>query len=174
MKLTVSFLALLIVSGIYLATRRAEKIESSNYSAKDPTSIVTSPLPSPDKLPIDSTISQPEKPKVNPGIETNTISEIGPRMEAIAEASMKSDSNSFQIILNALKDENPEIRRAALDGVIQFGSRDAIPALKELVEKTEDPREKVEILDAIEFLALPSATEIREPRRTNSGSSLRR
>ena len=53
---------------------------------------------------------------------------------------------------------------------VQFGNRDAIPILKDLISKTEDAREKVELLDTVEFLSLPSLSEVRQQQRTNSRS----
>ena len=82
----------------------------------------------------------------------------------------RSDPASFQTIVVELSDSKPEIRKAAREAIVQFGNRDAIPILKELVSKTEDAREKVELLDAAEFLSLPSLSEVRQQQRTNSRS----
>ena len=54
---------------------------------------------------------------------------------------------------------------------MQFGSREAIPILKDLAEKTDEAREKVALLDTIEFLALPSLSELRQQQRTNSAQA---
>ena len=96
--------------------------------------------------------------------QTNSVDE---RIIELTELGARSDVKSFQKIIASLQDAEREIRRAAVDATIQFGSRDAIPILKELAAKAEDAREKVELLDAAEFLKLPSLSEIRRSRRAN-------
>ena len=83
----------------------------------------------------------------------------------LTELGARNDPESLQKILAHLRDARPEIRSAALEATIQFGSRDAIPVLKELAAQTEDAREKVAILDAADFLELPSFREVRDRRR---------
>ncbi|MEO6034380.1 MAG: HEAT repeat domain-containing protein [Verrucomicrobiota bacterium] len=100
--------------------------------------------------------------------QTNSVDE---RILELAESGSRSDPESFRKITEGLRDDEPEIRRAAREAVIQFGSRDAIPILKELAVKTEDAREKVELLDAAEFLKLPSLTEVRAQRRAGTNST---
>lgn len=99
---------------------------------------------------------------------TNSVEE---RISELEELGARNDSESFQKIVADLRDTNPEIRQAALDAIMQFGNRDAVPILKELSAKTEDAREKVALLDAAEFLDLPSLSEIRQTRLTNSTST---
>lgn len=99
--------------------------------------------------------------------QTNSVEE---RIIELMELGARNDPESFQKIIFGLSDADPEIREAALEATIQFGDRDAIPILKELAAKTDDPQEKVEILNAAEYLALPSFSEIRAKRRTNLNS----
>ena len=47
-----------------------------------------------------------------------------------------------------------------MEAAIQFGSRDAIPKLTDAASQTDDAKEKADIMDAIEFLKLPSASEV--------------
>jgi HEAT repeat protein len=54
-----------------------------------------------------------------------------------------------------LSDANPDIREAALESTVQFGSPDAIPTLFSVLTKTERAEEKIAIQEAIEFLKLP-------------------
>ena len=89
------------------------------------------------------------------------------RIIELSELGARNDRESFRKIIASLQDAELEIRQAARDAAVQFGSRDAIPILKELAAKTEDARERVELLDAAEFLKLPSLSEIRRSRRVN-------
>ena len=54
----------------------------------------------------------------------------------------------------------PLVRKAALNAVIQFNDRSAIPELQKIAEATVDPFEKVDILKAIDYIKLPSFTEM--------------
>ena len=62
-------------------------------------------------------------------------------------------------ILSELNNRDPSIREAAVDAAVQFGSRDAIPRLMEAAARTDAPEEKSAILEAIEFLKLPTLPE---------------
>jgi len=84
------------------------------------------------------------------------------RSSQLMEMAMNDDRGSLDTILSELGNRDPEIRKAALEATIQFGSRDAIPKLADAVSQTDDPSEKAALTDAIEFLKLPSLTEIRQ------------
>ena len=169
MKLAIPVLVLLLALGIYFATRpppgdsenpspthRQETTPLSNLPPQLRSVIETNPI---------------QSAKIVSETGTNARREvIQQQIEALTDASAKSDSQSFQLIVNALKDPQVEVRQTALEASIQFGSRDAIPFLKEAAANTEDAREKVKILDAIEFLELPTLNEIKPSRRTNSSA----
>ncbi len=73
---------------------------------------------------------------------------------------MNEDAASLERILAELRNPNRERRAAALRAAIQFGSRDAIPQLAEAAAAAHDANEKAELRDAIEFLKLPSLSEV--------------
>jgi hypothetical protein len=78
-------------------------------------------------------------------------------LEALA---FEEDNTSLQIICSELTNRDPEIRKAARGAAIQFASRDAIPPLLDAASQTDDPQEKQALIDAAEFLKLPSLTEV--------------
>ena len=82
------------------------------------------------------------------------------RTAELMDIAMTDERANLDIILSELSNRDPEIRKAALEATIQFGSRDAIPKLADAVSHTDDPAEKTALADAIEFLKLPSLTEI--------------
>jgi hypothetical protein len=84
---------------------------------------------------------------------------IETRVEQLMELGMDNDPASLEAILAELGNRAPEIRKAARDAAVQFGSRDAIPKLAEAAIQTDDAAEKADIQAAIEFLKLPSLTE---------------
>jgi hypothetical protein len=79
------------------------------------------------------------------------------------ELALNNDSASLKIILAELGNPNRAIRNAALQAAVQFGSRDAIPSLRQATAQVDDSDEKAELLQAIEFLKLPSLSEAMAP-----------
>jgi hypothetical protein len=167
-----AFLVIILLAAGYFLTRK----HSSPPPPQTPAESISAPTvetnsvvaPAVQKPIIAPTVSL-SPTNASPSSETNQEA-IDARIDALMEASANSDSNSFRLIITALSDENPEIRSAARDAVIQFQSKDAIPYLKDIAAKTEDPREKVAVLDAIEFLELPTLSEILRQQRTNLNS----
>jgi HEAT repeats len=82
------------------------------------------------------------------------------RVGELMDLGMNDDIDSLNTLLSELTNRDPEIRKAALEAVKQFGSQDAIPKLVDAASQTDDPYERVAIADAIEFLKLPSLTEV--------------
>lgn len=100
--------------------------------------------------------------------EEERLEHIGQRVEQLQDWSRNEDAASLTSILNDLTNSEKEIRVAAVEAAKQFGSRDAIPALKAAATNTEEPHEKVALLDAADFLALPSMSELRAQRQSAS------
>jgi hypothetical protein len=73
----------------------------------------------------------------------------------------QSDAASLELILSELTNPERVVRSEALDAVIQFASSNAVPRIREIAATVEDPREKVELIEAADFLARPSLTELR-------------
>ncbi|MCW5551829.1 MAG: HEAT repeat domain-containing protein [Verrucomicrobiae bacterium] len=92
------------------------------------------------------------------------------RVAALEDLAMEDDPASLNVILTELHNGNKTIRKAALEATIQFADRAAIPYLEDLADRTEDPLEQVELLEAIEFLSLPSLTEVLEAHRASGGT----
>lgn len=166
MKFVVPVLVFVAAVGIFFATRKAPRKVEIETPASRP-AITQDSIGHPQQSSLTETNSlqtSPARSETNSNAGTENAEA---KIEALTDASMQSDAQSFQIIVNALKDERKEVRQAAVDAAIQFGSRDAIPFLEEAAAKIDDPREKIEMLDAIDFLKLPSFSETR-PLRTNA------
>jgi len=84
---------------------------------------------------------------------------VAKRVAELQDLGMENDSASLDTILSELDNGDPSIRQAAVEAAVQFGSRDAIPRLMKAAAQADDPKEKSAILDAIEFLNLPTLTE---------------
>jgi hypothetical protein len=87
------------------------------------------------------------------------------RVAELGELAMADDATSLGTILSELDNPEPRIRDAALQAAIQFGSREVIPRLREVAARTDDPQAKRALDQAIEFLTLPSLTEVIEERK---------
>jgi LAS superfamily LD-carboxypeptidase LdcB len=85
---------------------------------------------------------------------------IRARVTQLGQLAMRNDPASLQTILSELTNSTKAIRQAALEATVQYGSRDAIPKLQEIAAATEDQKEKAAILEAAEFLQLPSLSEL--------------
>jgi hypothetical protein len=81
------------------------------------------------------------------------------RAAELMDLGMNDDAQSLNTILSELNNRDPEIRKAAVEATVQFGSRDAIPNLMDAAAQTDDPQEKAEIMEAIQFLKLPTLSE---------------
>ena len=108
----------------------------------------------------------PAPPVVAPVVVTQTVTPeeqeaaIESETERLDTLAMGDDPTNLPPILEALTSPEKEIRDAAIEAAIQFGSRDAISALQAVAANTADPEEKAALLDAADFLALPSITEV--------------
>jgi hypothetical protein len=85
---------------------------------------------------------------------------VAARISELQDLAMDNASSSLDSILSELTNSDPQIRKAALDATIQFASRDAIPKLAEVAAQTDDTQEKAALNDAIDYLKLPSLTEV--------------
>jgi hypothetical protein len=77
----------------------------------------------------------------------------------LAALQANDDAASLAAILAELKNPNADIRAAAVQAVVQFNDRSAIPALQQMADATSDSAEKMEILKAIDYMKLPSLAE---------------
>ncbi|HVM46561.1 MAG TPA: hypothetical protein VMU04_00970 [Candidatus Acidoferrum sp.] len=117
-------------------------------------------------------VSQPEgqaKPATGGSGADSYAATVAKRVSELAILAMNDDGGSLGIILSELDNPEPQIRSAALQATIQFGSRDAIPYLQREAARTDDLPTRQALLGAAEYLNLPSATEIYESRRQASG-----
>ena len=88
---------------------------------------------------------------------------IEKEIEQIQDLQGQADGTNNPMIITALIDKlaNPEaeVRQAALDALKQLNDTNAVPGLEKAAENISDPREKVTVLDTIDYLKLPSVTQ---------------
>lgn len=107
------------------------------------TSVAPTPTPAPAPVVVKKTVT-PEEREVA----------INAEKDRLFEWEMNDDPESLSKILGDLTHPEKEIRLAAIEATKQFGSKDAIPTLKELVKNTDDTEEQAALLEAADFLSL--------------------
>jgi hypothetical protein len=81
-------------------------------------------------------------------------------LDAIQALLGEADGSNNSTIIPALigKVAHPEaaVRKAALAALVQLNDTNAVPGLQQAVELMKDPRAKVDVMDTIDYLNLPS------------------
>ncbi len=93
---------------------------------------------------------------------------VAARIAELWDLSARTDRASLETLLSEVKNRDQEIRQAALDAISQSGNRAAIPGLRVAAAQTEDSQEKQAIADVIEFMSLPTLTELFRGSATNN------
>jgi|GEM_PF-1039568 len=75
------------------------------------------------------------------------------------EADGANNPRIISSLLDKLSNPEAEVRKAALESLKQLNDTNAVPGLEKVAESIKDPREKVAVLDTIEYIKMPSVTE---------------
>ena len=119
------------------------------------------PQPPPPPLPVVEVV--PAKTNPPPVVELSQEDReamIGAEIMRINGVIGQSDSNSEAILMSDMTNNEPEVRNLAVAAVKQTGDRDLIPALTNLAAITEDYELRHALMDAADFLALPTLSEV--------------
>jgi hypothetical protein len=79
-------------------------------------------------------------------------------LEAINDVAITYDPVELPKIKPYLLHPDPEVRKAALDGMVVLGDAAAAPLLRDAARQVASSKEAIEMMQAAEFLELPSAT----------------
>ena len=82
--------------------------------------------------------------------------------EALANGTEEPGATE-DILLHKVTNPEKEVRKAALEALMQLNDTNAIPRLQQAVKSLEDPRDKSAVLDTIAYLQLPEATTNEPP-----------
>ena len=107
------------------------------------TSVAPAPTPAPAPVVVKKTVTPEEREAA-----------VNAEKDRLLEWERNDDPESLSKILGDLTHAEKEIRLAAIEATKQFGSKDAIPTLKELVKNTDDTEEQAALLEAADFLSL--------------------
>jgi HEAT repeat protein len=147
------------VIGIYLI-----KHQGAPSSSAAPIAITETKPATPQTAPAITNVPSPATAPVAaaPVATANTLTPeqrqaaIDAETARLQQWSMNDDPASLSSILADLTNSEKEIREAAIEATEQFGSTNAIPILKNLAANDTDPQEKAALLDAANFISLPS------------------
>lgn len=81
-------------------------------------------------------------------------------LEKIHDASVTYDPKELPKIQPFLTHESPEIRKAAVDGMVILGDASAGAMIREAAKSAPTPQEAVQMLEAADYVELPSARAI--------------
>ncbi len=135
--------------------------------------------PTPDAVQTQATVSAPPPAESGNNAALNQQLREAERQKAMdrireAQASEVTPENTAFLVTEVTHKE-PEVRKAAIEALVQINDTNAIPALEQAVTMLQDPREKAALLDAIDYLKLPDFSNGVDdtwtnslPKRTNS------
>jgi len=109
----------------------------------------------PTPVPVPAPTSAPVVVKKAPTPEERQAA-IDAETDRLSSWAMNDDPQSLSNILSDLTSPEKEIRLAAIDAAKQFESTNAIPTLKAAAANAEDNEEAIAMLEAADWLALPS------------------
>jgi HEAT repeat protein len=79
--------------------------------------------------------------------------------ELLREVDGSNNVAIITAIIEKLSNPSADVRHYALDAFRQMNDTNAVPNLLVAAENTKDPREKVAVLDVIDYLKMPNATD---------------
>jgi hypothetical protein len=120
--------------------------EIATQATPPPSNVVTRVAPPPAPAPVATNTLTPEQRQAA----------IDAELDRLQEWCMSDDTASLSNILADLTSPEKEIRDAAIEAAKQFGSTNAIPALKAAAASAQDTEEQIALLEAAQFLSLPS------------------
>ena len=83
------------------------------------------------------------------------------RERALLELALTDEPESLSFLLDELDRVDEDQRESVLSAVVQFGSREAVPRLRQLALEARSPDQARQLTEAADYLELPSLTEIR-------------
>jgi hypothetical protein len=125
---------------------------------------------------------QPESPvasRVQPSlVDTNAMAiaeqlreaELAKQLDEVRELQAEgwASPTTTSLLLSKVTHPEPEVRKGAVEALVQLHATDAVPGLEQALGHLENPRDKVAVMDAIEYLKLP--TESPRPAAATDGS----
>lgn len=173
-RFVISVAVLLVAMAIFLVTRPSEVVEQPLAESREKIERTIRPGPGLTKSsdsPARVAARQAwdlAKPRVSPHSTSSEehlewIDEQ--RADLLEKSHYFDDPAILREVMASLRSPEPELRVAALEAVINLGSRDAIPYLEQAAVLAETPEEQGNLIEAAEYLKLPTIFEGRALRK---------
>lgn len=101
----------------------------------------------------------------------NEAESVIQRVEDLEKLAVGGDSVSRDALVAELDNPDADVRAAALDALIHLDDRSLVPRLREIAARTEDAVEKGKILEAADYISLPSFQEYLAQRNAHASSA---
>lgn len=99
---------------------------------------------------------------------------IAKELDRIQELQSEADGSNNPVIIQALLVDaahpEAEVRKAAVEALRELNDTNAIPGMQKLADGIQDAREKVAVLDAIDYLKLPDILPDNVPPDTSTNA----
>ncbi len=159
MKLNVALglllLAVLAAGGAVYLKRHLNAPPPAPVAAAPAPNTVSGPASLPRPSPIVS-VAPARSPALTP---EERQAAIDAEIDRLLDWARNNDPQSLSNILADLNNPDKDVREAAIEAAKQFGSTNAIPALKAAAMNSTDTDEQMDMLEAASFLALPSIND---------------
>ncbi len=106
-------------------------------------------------------------------LEQLRAAEIAKELDQIRQLQADGAVNPLatSLLVAKVTHKEQEVRKAAKDALVQLGDTNAIPGLEQAVGLIEDPREKLALMEAIDYLKLPDAMSDQVPRVSTAANA---
>lgn len=152
----VIFIALLAVFALGVAMLVPQIFHAEKPGDAPAREAAMPPTNEPKKPSIESVIKPVVLPPTNSFAAASPVKSPSQTVDELQALAMNDDMESLELILAELTNSDAEIRVAAREAAVQFGDRVAAPALRAAAAQVESPQEKAALLEAADFLELPS------------------
>ena len=170
-KLIFAAAALLAAVAVFLFSRPEEKAEEAAPVAAAKLERVARPAPA--QLAPTTPVAKKEalakwdlpKAHVSPHAEESDEHRewIDEQVEELRDLAWFFDEpDILRKVMAELRSPEPELREAAREAVINLSSRDAIPYLERAAALADAPEEQKALIDAAEYLKLPTVLEVQD------------
>lgn len=153
---------LLLVAIVLFLRNTAE--ETPENDGKSPSPLTAAPT-GPTKSSLPASRSEAQKHEAKPSAPPASQAVI---LGQIEDASVTYDAKALPLIEPYLLNPDPVIREAAMKGMINLGDAAAGPLLREASHRVATPQEAVALLEAADYVELPSGRPILNKRSANA------
>jgi len=93
-------------------------------------------------------------------VEQLRAAELAKGLDDVRElqAQGAGDPSTVDVLLSYVTHRESEVRKMAVQSLIQLNATNAIPGLEQALGRTEDPHDKIALMEAINYLKLPEET----------------